>query len=102
MSAYSVSFELEPEIWEQACLLLERAGLPMPDVVSLFLRKIAADPDILLSLAGSGEVSGKLPPDSLTDEQFDSAVQKAMDDTGSGRVHAIEEVEGKFRKGFDA
>ena len=89
---------VEPEVKEQAELVLERLGIPMSNAVDMFLRQVVIQHGIPFEM--------KLPANrplvigELTKDQLDAELAKGMADVEQGRVHSADEVESEMRKLF--
>jgi addiction module RelB/DinJ family antitoxin len=94
----TVFARVEPEVKEQAELVLERLGIPMSNAVDMFLRQVVIQHGIPFEM--------KLPANrplvigELTKEQLDAELEKGMADVEHGRVHSADEVESEMRKLF--
>lgn len=81
---------VEPELKEQAELVLEQLGIPMSNAIGIFLRQVVLQRGIPFEL--------KLPQNQplsvnmLTEEQFNAAIEKGLDDLTAGRVASAESV----------
>lgn len=89
---------VEPEIKEQAELVLEQLGIPMSNAIGLFLRQVVLQRGIPFEL--------KLPQNqplsvsSLTKEQFNAAIEKGLSDLIAGRVVSVESVAERMHKDY--
>lgn len=95
----TVFARVEPEIKEQAEQVLGQLGIPMSNAVGMFLRQIVLQRGIPFEM--------KLPAyekpleyDSLTKEQFDTEIEKGMDDIMAGRVYSVDEVAEEMKREF--
>ena len=92
----TVFARVEPEVKEQAEIVLERLGLPMSNAVDMFLRQVVIQRGIPFEM--------KLPAnrplilDELSKEQLDEELEKGIEDIEQGRVYSAEEVESELRK----
>lgn len=81
---------VEPEVKEQAEQVLEQLGIPMSNAIGLFLRQVILQRGIPFDM--------KLPQskpvslDSLTEQQFNTEIEKGLADLSAGRVIAAEDV----------
>lgn len=82
---------VEPEIKEQAEQVLEQLGIPMSNAIGLFLRQVIMQRgipfDVKLPLAK------QISPGALTEEQFNSEIEKGFADLSAGKLIAAEDVE---------
>ena len=94
----TVFARVEPEVKEQAEIVLERLGIPMSNAVDMFLRQVVIQHGIPFEI--------KLPAnrplvlDELTTEQLEAELIKGVDDIEQGRVYSADEVESELRKKF--
>ena len=95
----NVFVRVEPEVKEQAEKVLEKLGIPMSNAVGMFLRQIVLQKGIPFEM--------KLPAyekplayGSLTEEQFNAEIEKAMEDIKAGRVYSAKEVEEEMKREF--
>lgn len=89
---------VEPEVKEQAELVLEKLGIPMSNAIGLFLRQVVLQRGIPFEL--------KLPENkplsvsALTEEQFNSEIEKGLADLTAGRVVSVETVADRMRQNY--
>lgn len=89
---------VEPELKEQAELVLEQLGIPMSNAIGLFLRQVVLQRGIPFEL--------KLPQNQplsvsmLTEEQFNAAIEKGLDDLTDGKVVSAESVAERMRQDY--
>ncbi|MDD2555333.1 MAG: type II toxin-antitoxin system RelB/DinJ family antitoxin [Syntrophaceticus sp.] len=94
----SVFARVEPEVKEQAEKVLSQLGIPMSNAVSMFLRQIVLQQGIPFEI--------KLPQkkplaySSLTKEQFDTEIEKGMDDIRKGKTCSLQTVEEEMRRDY--
>ena len=92
----TVFARVEPEVKEQAEIVLERLGIPMSNAVDMFLRQVVIQRGIPFEM--------KLPAnrplilDELSKEQLDEELAKGIEDIEQGRVYSAEKVESELRK----
>lgn len=90
---------VEPELKEQAERVLEQLGIPMSNAIGIFLRQVVLQRGIPFEL--------KLPQNQplsvskLTEEQFNAAIEKGLDDLTAGRVVSAESVAERIRQDYD-
>ncbi|HPF21364.1 MAG TPA: type II toxin-antitoxin system RelB/DinJ family antitoxin [Syntrophomonas sp.] len=89
---------VEPEVKEQAELVLEQLGIPMSNAIGLFLRQVVLQRGIPfeLKLPQSKPLSVSL----LTEEQFNSEIEKGFADLTAGRVVSSEAVIDRMRQDY--
>ncbi len=91
----NVFARVEPEVKEQAEVVLEQLGIPMSNAIGLFLRQVVLQRGIPFEM--------KLPSSRLLDmsamskEQFDSEIQKGMESLAAGRTVPASEVHAQMR-----
>ncbi len=91
----NVFARVEPEVKEQAEIVLDQLGIPMSNAVGMFLRQVVIQRGIPFEM--------KLPESKplfmgeLTKEQFDAEIQKGLDDIENGRVYSADDVEAEIR-----
>ena len=94
----NVFARVEPEVNEQAEVILKQLGIPMSNAVGMFLRQVVLQRGIPFEM--------KIPKrepliyQELTKEQFDAEMQKGFDDIKAGRTHSFEEVRESFQKEY--
>lgn len=95
----NVFVRVEPEIKERAEKILEQLGIPMSNAVGMFLRQIVFQRGIPFEM--------KLPSfeepvafRSLTKEQFNTEINKGMEDLRAGRVYSADDVEAEMKQEF--
>ena len=94
----NVFARVEPEVKEQAEVILKQLGIPMSNAVGMFLRQVVLQRGIPFEM--------KIPKrepliyQELTKEQFDAEMQKGFDDIKAGRTHSLEEVRESFQKEY--
>lgn len=93
----SVFARVEPEVKEQAELVLEQLGISMSNAVAMFLRQVILQRGIPFDV--------KLPEEpiafgALTKEQLNNELAKGMLDIEEGRVYSSEEVEAEMKREF--
>ena len=87
---------VEPEIKEQAELILEQLGISMSTAMSIYLRQIVLQRKIPFEM--------KLPEYSLrnynniSDEDFNRNMESAFQDYKSGNSTSLEDFEQNFKK----
>ncbi|HAG11912.1 MAG TPA: type II toxin-antitoxin system antitoxin, RelB/DinJ family [Desulfotomaculum sp.] len=89
---------VEPEVKEQAELVLEQLGIPMSNAIGLFLRQVVLQRGIPfeLKLPQSKPLSVSI----LTEEQFNAEIEKGLADLTAGRVVSAENVAEKMRRDY--
>ena len=99
MSRTSTVFtRIEPEIKEQAELVLSKLGISMSNAVNMFLRQIVLQKGIPFEL--KLPVGEPIAYSSLTKEQFDKEIMKGIEDINKGRVYTADEVETEMKRDY--
>ncbi len=92
----NVFARVEPEIKEQAELVLDKLGIPMSNAVSMFLRQVVLHRGIPFEI--------KLPDneplsfEALSREEFDYELEKAIASMKRGEVYSAEQVEAEVKR----
>lgn len=94
----NVFARVEPEVKEQAESILEQLGITMSNAVDMFLRQVVLQNGIPFEM--KLPKSDPLSYGSLTKEQFDKELQKAIDDVKEGRVYTAEEIAEEMKRDF--
>lgn len=94
----NVFVRVEPEVKEQAEMILEKLGIPMSNAVGMFLRQVVMHKGLPFDVKLSE--SEMLVLGEMTKEQLSFELQKAEDSVKSGNVYTIEEVESEIKKEF--
>lgn len=89
---------VEPEIKEQAELVLEQLGIPMSNAIGLFLRQIILQRGIPFEM--KLPKSKPLAVGSLSEEQFNSEIEKGLADLTAGKVVSAKKVADKMRRDY--
>ena len=95
----NVFARVEPEIKEQAELVLEKLGIPMSNAVSMFLRQVVLHRGIPFDI--------KLPDNEplslgeLCREEFDYEIEKALISKMRGETYSADEVEAEMKRKFE-
>jgi len=89
---------VEPEIKEQAELVLEQLGIPMSNAIGLFLRQVVLQRGIPFEL--KLPQSKPLSVGTLTEEEFNAEIEKGLADLTAGRVVSAENVAERMRQDY--
>lgn len=87
---------VEPEIKEQAELVLEQLGIPMSNAIGLFLRQVVLQRGIPFEL--KLPQSKPLSVGTLTEEQFNAEIEKGLADLTAGKVVSAENIANRMRQ----
>lgn len=86
----NVFARVEPEVKEQAEIILNQLGIPMSNAVGMFLRQVVIQRGIPFDI--------KLPANKpisvseLTKEQLNAEIAKGMEDIENGKVYSAEDI----------
>lgn len=86
----NVFARVEPNVKEQAEVILEQLGVPMSNAINMFLRQVVLQKGIPFDM--------KLPQyqmtdmSALTEEQFNAEIELGMQDLEAGRVISADSV----------
>lgn len=89
---------VDPEVKEQAEQVLDCLGIPMSSAVGMFLRQIVLQRGIPFEMKLPQEVP--LVYGSLTKEQFDSEMEKGIEDIRESRVYSADTIENEMKRDF--
>lgn len=92
----NVFARVDPEIKEQAEVILNSLGLPMSNAVSMFLRQVVIQRGLPFDV--KLPVRKPLALGAMTKDELDRELQKGMDDIAAGRTKPAEEVEKEMRE----
>ncbi|MCM1222029.1 MAG: type II toxin-antitoxin system RelB/DinJ family antitoxin [Lachnospiraceae bacterium] len=87
---------VEPEIKEQAEIVLNQLGIPMSNAVGMFLRQVVLQKGIPFEM--KLPVKRPVAIGGLTKEQIDAELAKGMADIENGRVYSADEVEEEMHR----
>ena len=82
----AVFARVEPELKEQAESVLEQLGIPMSNAIGVFLRQVVLQRGIPFSMKLPRDNQLPLSFGALTDEQFDTEINKGLADLAAGKV----------------
>lgn len=92
----NIYVRVEPNIKEQAEIVLEQLGIPMSNAVSIFLRQVVMQNGLPFEV--------KLPNSrpitiaDMSESQFNLEILKAHNDFENGNTYSLEEVEKVLKK----
>lgn len=92
----NVFARVEPEIKEQAEIILNQLGIPMSNAVGMFLRQVIIHRGIPFEM--KLPVKNPLAMCELTKEQLDAELAKGMSDIENDRVYSADEVEEEMHR----
>jgi len=89
---------VEPEVKEQAEIVLQQLGIPMSNAIGLFLRQVVLKRGIPFEL--KLPQSKPLSVATLTREQFDAEIEKGLANLIAGKVTSAENVADRMRRDY--
>ena len=94
----SIYARVKPNVKSEAESILEELGLSMSNAVELFLNQVV----IQRGLPFDVKLSPKRPlaMSELTQQEFDSAIAKGIEDIDNGRVYSSQEVRERMRNKY--
>ena len=95
----SVYTRIEPELKEQVEQVLAKLGIPMANAINLFLRQIVLHKGIPFDV----KIPQRIPLDysMLTQEQFDSEIEKGISSLNADNVTPAKQVREKMQRKYD-
>lgn len=92
----NIYVRVEPNIKEQAEVVLEKLGIPMSNAVSIFLRQVVMQNGLPFDV----KIPSRKPLalSDLTSEKFNTEMLKAHNDFENGKVYSMEEVENDLKR----
>lgn len=94
----SIYARVEPELKEQAEIVLDQLGITMSNAISMFLRQVVLQQGIPFDM--KIPQSQPLAYGSLTKEQFNTEINKGIKDIDEGRAYSINDVESEMHRDF--
>ncbi len=94
----NIYVRVEPEIKEQAENVLEQLGIPMSNAISVFLRQIVLQKGIPFEM----KLPERKPLDMsvLSEEEFNTEIEKGLADIREGRVVSVQSVADKMHRDY--
>ncbi|NLN87034.1 MAG: type II toxin-antitoxin system RelB/DinJ family antitoxin [Syntrophomonadaceae bacterium] len=89
---------VEPEIKEQAEIVLEKLGIPMSNAINIFLRQVVLQNGLPFEIKVSQ--NKPLSYGNLTKEQFNQEIEKGLADLASGRVVSSQSVAERMHREY--
>lgn len=92
----NIYVRVEPNIKEQAEVVLEKLGIPMSNAVSIFLRQVVMQNGLPFDV----KIPSRKPLvlSDLTLEEFNMEMLKAHNDFENGKVYSMQEVENDLKR----
>ena len=94
----SVYSRIEPELKEQAELVLSQLGISMANAINLYLRQIVLRKGIPFDIRLPH--NAPLNFNALSPEQLDTEIQKGFDDLEAGRVVSSKQVRAEMQSQY--
>ncbi|RRD91980.1 type II toxin-antitoxin system RelB/DinJ family antitoxin [Clostridiales bacterium COT073_COT-073] len=92
----NIYVRVEPDIKEQAEVVLEKLGIPMSNAVSIFLRQVIMQNGLPFEVKIPNVKPLSLPD--LSEAEFNMEIRKAHNDFENGRTYSFEEVENELKR----
>lgn len=92
----NIYVRVEPNIKEQAEIVLEQLGIPMSNAVSIFLRQVVMQNGLPFEVKIHG--SRPIAIADMSEAQFNMEMLKAQNDFEKGETYSLEEVENELKK----
>lgn len=94
----NIYVRVEPEIKEQAENVLEQLGISMSNAISVFLRQIVLQKGIPFEM----KLPERKPLDMsvLSEEEFNTEIEKGLADIIEGRVVSVKSVADKMHRDY--
>lgn len=92
----NIYVRVEPNIKEQAEIVLEQLGIPMSNAVSIFLRQVIMQNGLPFEVKIHG--SRPIAIADMSEAQFNMEMLKAQNDFEKGKTYSLEEVENELKK----
>lgn len=92
----NIYVRVEPNIKEQAEIVLEQLGIPMSNAVSIFLRQVVMQNGLPFEVKIHG--SRPIAMADMSEAQFNMEMLKAQNDFEKGKTYSLEEVENELKK----
>lgn len=95
----NIYVRVEPEIKEQAELILEKLGIPMSNAVSIFLRQVVMQNGLPFEVKVPNSMPLSLP--NLSEAEFNAEMMRAHEDFNNGKTYSFEEMESELKKALE-
>lgn len=94
----NVLSRVEPKVKQEAEAILSRLGISMSNAIDMFLRQVIIQKGIPFEIRLPDEKP--LALGSLTKEQFDAEMEKAIKDLEEGKVYSASEVKQAMKRKY--
>ncbi len=95
----TVFARVEPEVKEQAEIVLDKLGIPMSNAINIFLRQVVLQNGLPFEVKVSQ--NKPLAYGDLTTEQFNKEIEKGLADLASGRVVSVQSIAERMHREYD-
>ena len=92
----SVFVRVEPEVKVQAESILNQLGIPMSNAIALFLKQVVLNKGIPFDI--KLPVTKPIILDSLSEEQFNTIIEKGIAEFSAGNISTAKEVREQMNK----
>ena len=90
---------VEPEIKEQAEMILSQLGIPMSNAITIFLRQVVMHKGIPFDIKVPHNIPVSI--EKLSEKEFTDEIEKGFDDMSEGRLASADDVLKRMRQDFD-
>ena len=94
----SIFARVEPEIKEQAEMVLNKLGIPMSNAINIFLRQVVLQNGLPFEVKITH--NRPLAIGDLTPEEFNNEIEKGLDDLRAGRIVSADQVAERMNKEY--
>ena len=94
----SIFARVEPEIKEQAEMVLNKLGIPMSNAINIFLRQVVLQNGLPFEVKITH--NRPLALGDLTPEEFNHEIEKGLGDLKAGRVVSADKVAERMHKEY--
>lgn len=94
----SIFARVEPEIKEQAEMVLNKLGIPMSNAINIFLRQVVLHNGLPFEV--KIPQNRPLAIEDLTPEEFNNEIEKGFNDLKAGRVVSADKVAERIKKEY--
>ena len=94
----SIFARVEPEIKQQAEVVLKQLGIPMSSAINIFLRQVVLQKGLPFKVKING--NRPLSYEDLTAEEFNGEIEKGFKDLNEGRVVAADRVAERVKREY--
>lgn len=94
----SIFARVEPEIKEQAEMVLNKLGIPMSSAINIFLRQVILQNGLPFEVKITH--NRPLAIGDLTPEEFDNEIEKGLEDLRADRIVSADQVAERMNKEY--